>query len=146
MADIPLTQGERYTFAKINTVPVIIDSTDGAEDDNFYRNDLYIEKSTLYLQSEGDTIVRFTSSNQGNVSNRRWTMGIDSVDGNGVNSFAINQGTTFTTTVDFRVSGSTIVLDYNNMPTDADHASSALPRGTVYRSQSGSQHFLLIAP
>jgi hypothetical protein len=131
MADIALTQGERYTFAKVNTVPIIVGSTDGAEDDNFYRNDLYIEKSTLRIRNEGNTILQFTSSNEGNAGNRRWIMGIDSIDGTGVNSFAIHQGSSFTNTADFRVSGSTIVLDYDNMP-DSDPG----VKGVVFRSST----------
>jgi len=139
MPDIALTQGERYTFVKVNTVPIIVGSTDGAEDDNFYRNDLYIEKSTLRIRNEGNTILQFTSSNEGNAGNRRWIMGIDSIDGNGVNSFAIHQGSSFINNADFRVSGSTIVLDYGDMPTSA----AGLQTGTVYRDAS---NYLRIAP
>ena len=145
MANIALTQGERYTFAKVNTVPVIIDSTDGAEDDNFFRNDVIVEKSVLRIRDDLDATLQFTSSTYGTAGTQRWLIGIDANNSNGENTFAIQQGTanTFFTTADFRVSGSTIVLDYDDMPTDADLP---LNKGTVYRSQSGSQHFLLIAP
>jgi len=141
MADIPLTQGERYTFAKVNTVPVIIESTDGAEDDNFFRNDLIVEKSILRIRDDVDATLQFTSSTYGNAATQRWLIGIDATNPNGENTFAIQQGTstTFFTTVDFRVSGSTIVLDYNNMPTSA----TGLQTGTVYRDAG---NYLRIAP
>ena len=46
MANIPLTYGERYTFARQGNVTVITDSTDSAEAQKFINNNLTLSGST----------------------------------------------------------------------------------------------------
>jgi hypothetical protein len=46
MANIALTNGERYTFARQGTVTVITDSTDSAESEKFINNNLTLSGST----------------------------------------------------------------------------------------------------
>jgi len=54
MSNISLSENERYTFAKVNGVPIIIESTDGAEDTNHFRNDVEITGS---IRQDGNIIL-----------------------------------------------------------------------------------------
>ena len=50
MANIALTNGERYTFARQGDVTVITDSTDSAESTKFINNNLASEEPATRLQ------------------------------------------------------------------------------------------------
>ena len=55
MANIALTNGERYTFARQGNVTVITDSTDSAESTKFINNNLTLsgsESRKLLIETE----------------------------------------------------------------------------------------------
>ena len=68
MANIALTNGERYTFARQGTVTVITDSTDSAEAQKFINNNLTLSGSTTRTlkidtsTTANDAYVHFKSS------------------------------------------------------------------------------------
>jgi hypothetical protein len=68
MANIALTNGERYTFARQGNVTVITDSTDSAESTKFINNNLTLsgsESRKLLIETENtanDAYVHFKSS------------------------------------------------------------------------------------
>jgi len=160
MADIPLTQGERYTFAKVNTVPVIISSTDGAEDTNYFRNNVQItgslrqdgdiildgqlqidnESIPIELENASNVAIRFRSTDTGIAGSQRYVIGIDSNHPTyGNNTFAIKQSSGLSGDAGLRISGSTVILDYDELATSA----TGLPKGAIYRDAS---NFLKIVP
>lgn len=165
---ITLNPGHKYTFAYIDSDPSIVASSDNVTD-TYFRSDIEITGSVtldansninltggssklisennddpIRLINDSDIYVQLQSTNLGATATQRWSMGIDSTHPvHNSNTFFINQGIGSSTDADFRVSGSTIILDYDDMPTSVDHASSALPKGTVYRDAS---NYLRIAP
>ena len=92
MANIELTNGERYTFAKQGTVTVITDSTDSAESTKFINNNLTLSGSDarrLLIETSdttNDAYVHFKSDTT------QFTAGIK---GNG-DSFTISKNATLT--------------------------------------------------
>jgi hypothetical protein len=68
MANIALTKGERYTFAKQGTVTVITDSTDSAEAPKIFNNNLTLSGSNTRIlkidtSTTANAYVYFKSSN-----------------------------------------------------------------------------------
>jgi hypothetical protein len=155
MSNISLSENERYTFAKVNGVPLIIGSTDGAEDTNHFRNDVEITGSIrqdgniildgqlktdgittpIDIENTSDINIEFTSTNTGPGSSQRYVIGIDSNHTTyGNNTFAINQGTSLGGDAGLRISGSTVILDYDELATSA----TGLPKGAIYRDGSNN--------
>jgi len=158
MSNIGLSENERYTFAKVNGVPLIIGSTDGAEDTNHFRNDLQITGSIsqdgninldgqlktdgiatpIDIENTSDVDIEFTSTNTGPASSQRYVIGIDSNHTTyGNNTFVIRQASSIggsTADAGLRISGSTVILDYDELATSA----TGLPKGAIYRDASNN--------
>lgn len=158
MSNIGLSENERYTFAKVNGVPLIIGSTDGAEDTNHFRNNLEITGSIsqdgninldgqlktngigtpIDIENGGDIDIEFKSDDNGSLSSQFYTIGIDSAhDTYGFNTFVIRQDDSIgnsTADAGLRISGSTVILDYDELATSA----TGLPKGAIYRDVSNN--------
>ena len=158
MSNIGLSENERYTFAKVNGVPLIIGSTDGAEDTNYFRNDVEITGSIaqdgninldgqlitsgigtpIDIENGGDIDIEFKSDDNGPTAGYWYTIGIDSAhDTYGFNTFVIRQDNSIggsTADAGLRISGSTVILDYDSLAT----ATTGLPKGAIYRDVSNN--------
>jgi hypothetical protein len=154
MANIALTNGERYTFAKQGTVTVITDSTDSAEGTKIFNNNLTLSGSvarTIKIETSNtalDAYVQFKSST---------TIFSAGVDGD-ENSFTIGTNTSLTgpssTSTALRIpdvtspkvhfdhgivsSGSIIITpsDVPNYANDTAAAAGGVPVGGLYRNGS----------
>ena len=129
MSSVSLNENERYTFAKVNGVPLIIGSTDGAEDINNFRNEVHITRAydemiTLHNTATGagsDFMVAFSGSFDAEGGGE-WTVGVDARTGvltdDWSNSFVIGRGKNTFGTPRVIVSGSgAIWIDSTALPT-----------------------------
>ena len=89
MANIPLTNGERYTFARQGTVTVITDSTDSAEAQKFINNNLTLSGS----DSRQIRIETSTTTNDAHVHFKSSTTDFSAGVNGGENSFEIGTNT-----------------------------------------------------
>jgi len=139
MADIRLTQGERYTFAKVNTVPVIIDSTDGAEDINNFRNEVHVTRDddemitlTNSDDSIGSDVMLTFSSSYADRPDGNWTIGLDARKPSPTryHNFVINNAkNSFSGTPALIISSSNqLFIDYDILPT-----SDPVVKGQLFR-------------
>jgi len=154
MANIALTNGERYTFAKQGTVTVITDSTDSAEGTKIINNNLTLSGSAtrkLLIDTSNttnDAYVHFASFTTD------FSVGIN---GSG-NSFEIGNNTSLTgpTSISTALripdvaspkvhfdhgivsSGSIIITpsDVSNFTNDTTAAAGGVPVGGLYRNGS----------
>ena len=92
MANIALTNGERYTFARQGTVTVITDSTDSAESTKFINNNLTLSGSA----SRQIRIETATSTNDAHVHFKSSTTDFSAGVNGGENSFEIGTNTSLT--------------------------------------------------
>ena len=81
---IKLTQGESYTFQKINTVPVIMDGTDHAHAEKVFRNNVTISSSLNAASNNGmlkiqpdDGVTALYMQRPGNSTSPFMIMNID---------------------------------------------------------------------
>ena len=92
MANIPLTNGERYTFARQGTVTVITDSTDSAESTKFINNNLTLSGS----DSRQIRIETSDTANDAYVHFKSSTTNFSAGVRGGGNSFTISKNATLT--------------------------------------------------
>ena len=92
MANIPLTNGERYTFARQGTVTVITDSTDSAESTKFINNNLTLSGS----DSRQIRIETSETANDAHVHFKSSTTNFSAGVRGGGNSFTISKNATLT--------------------------------------------------
>jgi len=129
MSSISLNENERYTFAKVNGVPLIMDSTDGAEDINNFRNEVHITRAddemiTLHNTAAGagsDVMVAFSGSYD-SEDGGEWTIGVDArttvLTNDWSNAFVIGKGKNTFNAPRVIVSGSgAIWIDSTALPT-----------------------------
>ena len=92
MANINLSSGERYTFAKLQGTSVITEGTDHAQSIQYIRNDLYVTSSLSELvvksgAGTGNSITKIQTVGTGNpilqlavAGSPNWSIGIDNND------------------------------------------------------------------
>ena len=155
MANIALTNGERYTFARQGDVTVITDSTDSAESTKFINNNLtlsgsdsrrlLIDTSTTandaYVHFKSDT-TQFTAGVNGPYDTFTISRGTNVLGNPGSSTTALRIPDVASPKVHFDhgiVSSGSIIItpsDVPNYATDAAAAAGGVPVGGLYRNGS----------